>query len=175
MTRVEYPSAIAAAAVIALVLLERPWQPDFPAAAADDHAAVASGDLRLEIRTADTARLERWLDERLPFRTRVFDFAMMRYELLGGRVDSLKGRSSALFAYRGERGDLIVCQMFEGRTAELPPAAETREHDGITFHIYQRDGRTAVFWQEGVVVCVLVGETAAEEVISLAFAKAMKV
>jgi hypothetical protein len=100
---------------------------------------------------------------------------MMRYELLGGRVDSLGARPSALFAYRGERGDLIVCQMFKGRVEELPRAAETRVHNDITFHVYQRDGRTVVFWQEGEVVCVLVGEGVSEDVIALAYAKAMKV
>jgi anti-sigma factor RsiW len=166
----------ATAAAIALLLLVRPWrQPTFPDDAADDYAAVVSGQRPLEIQTTDTAQLERWLDERLPFRSRVFDFAMMRYTLLGGRVDSLGRRPSALFTYRGERGDRIVCQMYEGRTAELPPAAQTRVHNDITFHIYEREGRTIVFWQEGEVVCVLAGEGGAENVIALAFAKAMKV
>jgi len=166
----------AAAAAIALLLLLRPWhEDDFPDEAAADYAAVVSGELPPELQTADTAQLEQWLDARLPFRTRVFDFAMMRYELLGGRVDAVGTRRSALFAYRGERGDRIVCQMFEGTTAELPRAASTRVHNGITFHIYDREGRTIVFWQEGAVVCVLVGEGAADDVVSLAFAKAMKV
>ena len=34
-------------------------------------------------------------------------------------------------------------------------------------------GLTAVFWQEGAVVCVLVSDIETEEVVQLAFAKAM--
>jgi anti-sigma factor RsiW len=166
--------ALAAAAAILAVFLIWTREPDFPRAASADYAAVSSGDLQLQMRTADPASLQQWLDARLPFQTRVFDFAMMRYQLLGGSVDSLARRRSALFAYRGERGNLIVCQMFEGRTSELPPTAETRVHKGITFHIFQRDGRTVVFWQEGDIVCVLVGEGAPDDVIALAFAKAMR-
>ena len=168
-------AAFAAAAALVLLFLFWPRRSDYTRAADEDYKAIASNALALEMRTADTAAVERWFDERLPFRTRVFDFAMMRYTLIGGRIDELEDRQSALFAYRGERGDLVVCQMFEGQTSELPPPAETREHDGITFRIYQREGRTAVFWQEGTVVCVLVGDGEYEDVISLAFAKAMKV
>ena len=177
LTRTRLAFAIAAsAAAIALLMLLRPWhQPDLPSSAAADYAAVASNEQPLQMRTSDPARLEQWLDARLPFQTRVFDFGMMRYELLGGSLDSLAQHRSALFAYRGERGDVIVCQMFEGNTAELPAGAETRIHNDITFHIYQRDARTVVFWQEGTVVCVLAGEGAPDDVIALAFAKAMHV
>lgn len=168
-------AGLAAAVVAVLVVtLLRP-RGDLPSAAAADYVAVATGELPLEMRTTDPSRLEAWLDERLEFRTRVFDFGMMRYQLIGGRIDSLSGRRTALFAYRGERGDVIVCEMYEGRTAELPRGAQRRMHDGIEFHVYQRDGTTAVFWQEGAVVCVLTGAGAPENVISLAFAKAMKV
>jgi hypothetical protein len=65
--------------------------------------------------------------------------------------------------------------MYRGRTAELPYTAERRVHDGIGFLVYRRDGVTLVFWQEGEVVCVLASDVAPEEVVALAFAKAMKV
>lgn len=49
-----------------------------------------------------------------------------------------------------------------------------REHDGIPFQIYEAGELTLVFWQEGEVVCVLVGDGPPEAVIALALAKAMK-
>ena len=69
----------------------------------------------------------------------------------------------------------MLCQMFEGTLGELPEPDETREHDGIRFRIYHREGLTLSFWQEGPVICVLVSDAGSEQVIQLAFAKAMKV
>jgi hypothetical protein len=40
--------------------------------------------------------------------------------------------------------------------------------------VYERDGVTSVFWQEGTVVCVLASDLPREEVVQLAYAKAMK-
>lgn len=68
-----------------------------------------------------------------------------------------------------------MCQMYEAGVGELPRGAELREHDGIPFSIYRKDGRTLVFWPEGGVICVLISDIAPEEVVQLAFAKAMKV
>jgi hypothetical protein len=64
--------------------------------------------------------------------------------------------------------------MFEGEGSELPAGAERRVHDGIPFFIYTRSGRTEVFWPEGRLLCVLVSDMNAEEVVQLAFAKAAK-
>lgn len=60
------------------------------------------------------------------------------------------------------------------RLADLPTPEETRTANGITFHIYHRDGGTQVFWEDGDIVCVLASHLPSEEVIQLAFAKAMK-
>ena len=82
-------------------------------------------------------------------------------------------RSRALFVYRGPANEKLVCQMFVGQVDELPKGATLRENKGIKFYTYQSNGVTAVFWQEGTVVCVLVSDIAPEEVVQLAFAKAM--
>lgn len=168
-------AALAAAAVIVFgILLWQRGKTDFPEAAMQHHAAIASGERVLEMRTADAAALERWFNQQLDFSTRVFDLKMMRYDLVGGRIDSLKGRRSALFVYRHESGELVVCEMFEGRTGLLPDGATRRLHNDIEFFIYERDGATTVFWQEGAVICVLAGRGSRDEILSLAFAKAMK-
>jgi hypothetical protein len=50
-----------------------------------------------------------------------------------------------------------------------------RENNGIRFHVYRKDGLTLVFWQEGTVMCVLASDAPGEEVIQLAFAKAVRI
>ncbi len=167
-------SSLAAAAALLLVLLQ-PGRSDPVAAAARDFAGYRAASLGLQLETHAPRALERFFAEgRVPFATRVFDFAMMGYRLAGGQVHELAGRRSALFAYENAAGGRVICQMYEGRLSELPPAAEEREHDGIRFQIYQSAGVTLVFWQEGSVVCVLATDADPEEAIQLAYAKAIK-
>jgi len=163
----------AALAVAVLLLVSR--ESSLPAAAARDFDRVQTGRLVPAFPTDNPGSMEAYFVRKgLRFRTRVFDLAMMGYRLEGGTVHALSGRPSALFVYRGADGRLLVCEMYEGRTSELPPPAETRRHGEFEFFIYRRGDRTAVFWQEGAVTCVLIGEGAPEDVIQLAFAKAMK-
>ena len=110
----------------------------------------------------------------LPFATRVFDLRMMGHALAGGRVHRLGSVPSALFVYRGAQGDLVVCQMYEGRLEALRPASEERTHNGVRFRVYREGDLTLVFWQEGNVICVLAAAGDPESAVQLAFAKAAK-
>ena len=171
--RAAVAAGLAAALALVIILLRR--EGSLPAAAARDFARVRSGALAVGLSTENPAVLESYfVQQRLPFRTRVFDLAMMGYRLDGGRVHAVAGRQSALFVYWSADGRLLVCEMYEGTMNDLPRALETRRHGEFEFHIYQRGNRTIVFWQEGSVTCVLVGDAAPEEVIQLALAKAMK-
>jgi len=171
--RAAVAAGLAALLVIVLFLLRR--ERSLPAAAARDFERVRSGELSVALSTESAGVLESYfVEQRLPFRTRVFDLSMMGYHLEGGSVHALAGRQSALFVYRTADGRLLVCQMYEGTTNDLPHALETRHHNGFEFRIYRRGSRTIVFWQEGPVTCVLVGDGTPDEVIQLAFAKAMK-
>lgn len=166
---------LAAAAALVLLLL-RPGQSDFVNAAARDFAMYRAATLRLDLETTQPTVLERYFaSPQVPFPTRVFDFGMTGYRLAGGRVHRLAGRPSALFAYRKTDGARVLCQMYQGEVAELPAPAEEREHHGIRFLIYHTEDLTLVFWQEGLVMCVLVAEGDAEAAILLAYAKAIKV
>jgi anti-sigma factor RsiW len=167
--------ALAAAAAL-VVVLARPGRPDVVTAAARDLTRYRGAGLALEIETGDPQALERFFTGRgVTFSTRVFDFGMMGYRLRGGRVHRVAGRVSALFAYEGDAGQRVVCQMYEGAISDLPPSAEEREHDGIRFRVYRSGGLTLVFWQEGAVVCVLAADGDPEQAIQLAYAKAIKV
>lgn len=161
-------------AVTTVVLLSR--NSDIPASVARDFDAWRDGALALDLRTSDPVALEAHFAERgLNFRTRVLDLGMMRYRLVGGAVHAVGVHRSALFVYEGPEGRSLVCEMYEGRLSELPAPASIREHGGLTFRVYERNGRTLVFWEEGPVICVLTSDMPMEEVVQLAFAKAMRV
>ncbi len=147
-----------------------------PAAVAQDFAAFRAGGLSLDLRTEEPRDLERFFAARgIGFETRVFDLGMMNYRVAGGRIHNLQGRPSALFVYQGPGNARLLCEMYEGRLDELPPATEALEHNGIAFRVYRQDGLTAVFWPEGKIMCVLVSDLDPSEVIRLAFAKAVRV
>jgi anti-sigma factor RsiW len=170
--------AAAGALVTAALVLLLSWPPraDLADAVAHDFTAYSSGALELDLASSDGEAVESlFAAGGIEFRTRVFDLGMMQYQLVGGRIHRLHTRPSALFAYRGPEGRNLVCQMYEGQLAELPPPDEVREHDGITFQVYRAGRLTLVFWQEGAVVCVLASDAEFEAVIQLAYAKAVKV
>ena len=167
--------ALVVAAALVLFLVSRPTSASLPELVARDFVAQASGRVPLEVTSRDPRVIEAFFARSgIGFPTRVFDLGMMRYDLIGGRVHSLGGRVSALWVYRGADGQLLVCQMYQGTVAALPPADETRKNNGITFLVHREGNITVVFWQEGDVVCVLASNAAPEAVIQLAYAKAKK-
>ncbi len=169
--------ASVAAAVVALIALAVfvPGRRNLPSRVAQDYANHESGMLPLQVRTEDPQALERFFAARgVSFSTRVMDLEMMGYRLEGGRVLNPDGRERAFFVYRGPKNQVLACQMYEGDVRQLPKNALLRRNDDFTFFVYRSGGTTQVFWQEGNVVCVLVSDIPAEEVIQLAFAKAMK-
>jgi anti-sigma factor RsiW len=166
--------ALVTAALV--LLLSWPSRADLADAVAQDFAAYSSGALQLDLRSSKGEAVESlFAAGGIGFRTRVFDLVGMQYQLVGGRIHRLNNRPSAFFAYVGPGGRDLVCQMYQGRLAELPPAAEVRQHEGITFQVYRAGPLTMVFWQEGGMICVLASDAEFEEVIQLAYAKAVKV
>jgi anti-sigma factor RsiW len=167
--------AAAVAALIAIALyFARPR--DLPSLVAGDYTRFRAGEMTLEVETNDPAELEKFFAQRgVGFPTRVLDLRMMGYRLAGGRVLTDGTRKRAFFVYRGEGNKNLACQMYEGDVRHLSGAHEVREHGEFTFLVYRVKDQTQVFWQEGKVSCVLVGDLPSEEVVQLAFAKAMKV
>ena len=165
-------AVLLALAIVGGVLFLR--QPTVPASVVQDFRDYKTRKITMQLETGDVKEMEAYFTtHRIPFQTRVFDLGMMKYQLVGGRVQERNGRPSAAFAYRGQDGQLLLCRMYPGKVSELPSGAVLRENKGFKFHIYQANGVTAVFWQEGTVGCVLASDIAQEEVVQLAFAKAM--
>ncbi|MGH9936104.1 MAG: hypothetical protein ACREAM_07650, partial [Blastocatellia bacterium] len=171
----------AAVALSYFLLRKSPERPAetaaLPSAVARDYQNYRAEKLPLTLETGDVKELERFFSARgIAFDTRVFDLGMMNYHLVGGRVHQLIERQSALFVYRGKDRRILICQMYPGRAPELPLAgAVLRENNGIHFYIYRFDGLTLAFWQEGAITCVLTSDGDSEEVVQLAFAKAVKI
>ena len=166
--------AAAALAIIAVFLVPQIRSRNVVSAADRAYSEFREGRLRLDLVTDDPQALERFFVERGIAEARVFDLAMMGYRLSGGRIHRVRGRPSAFYVYAGEGNKILVCQMYEGSVRELPPGAERRNHSGISFFVYRRNARTLVFWQERGVVCALVSDAGEDEVVQLAFAKALK-
>ena len=163
--------AVAAGLAAAISVRQRR---DIPAEAVESYLAYRRGEKPAELASADPAALEQFFSGRLPFRTRVFDLAMMRYALLGGRIDRLGGQPSAWYVYAGPDDRRLVCQMYTGTLSALPAPDERRNQNGISFQIYTRGPHTAVFWSEAAVICVVVSDMPAADTVALALAKAMK-
>ncbi len=175
--RLIHPFVAWAAMFIGVALLTFAFFPRraaLPALAARDFRAYRAHDLRLQLETGDVRAMEAFFTAQgVAFTPRVFDLGMMDYRLVGGRVHALRGEPSTLFVYRGPGERTLLCEMFAGKVASLPAGAELRENKGIQFHIYRSGTTTAVFWQEGTVVCVLVSDIPSGDVVQLAFAKAL--
>jgi len=145
--------------------------PTLPDEAVASFREYSEKKLPLQIETADAVKLERYFAaEGAPAAVRVLDPAT--YTLKGGRVQRMLNRNSSWYAYQGPGNKLFVFQMYPGKTGELPAAAEIRRDRGFSFHIYAREGTTAVFWQEGDQCCVLLSDASPEEVVRLAQASA---
>ena len=149
-------------------------KPQMQAVITDLYRDYKAQRLTLEFSTTDVREMESYFAAHgVAFRTRVFDLGMMKYHLVGGRVDRGRRVPAALFVYRGPDDRVLLCEMFSGKMSDLPATTEVREHNGFRFQIYRNGDRIAVFWPEGAVVCALVSDGPPEDVMQLAFAKAM--
>jgi anti-sigma factor RsiW len=167
-------AAVAASLLIALAIL-LPGRRNPPSRVAQDYQNHKAGALPLAVRTQDPQELERYFMSRgVSFPARVLDLRMMGYRLVGGRVLNPDGRKRAFFVYRGPNDEILACQMYEGDVRRLPKADAVRRNGSFTFFVFRRGGSTQVFWQEGDVTCALVSDLPEEELVQLAFAKAMQ-
>jgi anti-sigma factor RsiW len=166
-------AAVAVAAVGVGVWRFRREDPAIPALVARDLDRVTTGALALDVRTDQAAVLEAHFVRSGLAGIRVLDLAMMGYVLEGGSRHDLGGRPSALYVYRDRSRRPLVCQMYAGALADLPATDDVRDNGPFRFHVYLEGGATAVFWQEGRIVCALASIMPRDEVVALAFAKAM--
>lgn len=166
---------LAAAALLAALGVALRWRaatldplPDLLAL----HRTAAADPATHQPAMVGPARLEQHLAASLPFRARVLDLAMMGVHLVGGGTAEVAGTPAAWMLYQDAHGKLL-CAMWRSRLDDLPPPDATHESGAFSFRIYTRDGITLVAWQEGELVCALVGGGDAAALLALATEKAM--
>ena len=166
-----WAAALVALGLLALILI--PKQRSLPQIVARDFRSYQNQKLTMELNTPDVKQMEAFFAKHgLPFTPHVYDLSAKNYELVGGRVQYLRGQRTEWVVYRGPNNQDVVCQMYVGNVSELPVGFVEREHRGKKFHVYQTKGVTMVFWQDRKVVCVLISDMPSENVVQLAFAKA---
>lgn len=168
-------AATAAAVIAAVFLLARPQPSDLPSSAAHDWRRWTSGRLHLELRSQSPTAVSSFFSQRdIGFPVEPESLEIPGYRLVGARAHSFAGRISALSVYRGGRDQTLVCQMYEGRVGDLPTGGRVVERGDARFYVFQASDLTQVFWQDGPLVCAIVSDITAEELVQLAFAKAMR-
>lgn len=140
---------------------------------ARDYVSLAEGTLRIDAATAYPRTLERYFTVEGGVPNRVYDLDMMRYTLVGGRVQPHRGQPGTLAVYRGVHGELVICEMYFAAPPSGAPV-DRRTHKGIEFTVYRQGDVIMVFWDEGPVTCVLAAIMDPETLLQLAFAKAQR-
>jgi hypothetical protein len=144
--------------------------PTFPDDAVARFREYRDKNLPLQIETSEATTLDRYFAaEGIPGSGRTLDPATCT--LKGGRVQRVLNRKGRWYAYHGPGSARFVLQGYPGTIGELPGADEIRWDQGRPFHIFTREGTTAVFWQENV-CWVVISDAAPEEVIRLALSSA---
>ena len=176
--RARWVTALAAGillvAGITLLTQQRPQRQDVVPVLAGAFGHYRAAARTLDLLTDDAERLHAFFAAAgLGFDARVLDLRMMGYHLVGGSVEVIDGHRIALFAYRTDADRIVLCAMYLGDAA-ASAGGEVRRHAGIDFYVHRIEGKTVVLWQEGAVACALVADGDPEEVVNLAFAKAMR-
>lgn len=136
-----------------------------------DYAAVLKAPAAFEVESAE-ALAHRWQQANLDFPVRVLDLSEIGVPLVGGAARALGGQPAAMALYQGLEG-LIACWMFPGEEADLPPPLAEHERGEFRFKVYRRGDASLVVWREGDVLCALAAPGEVQQVLDLAFAKAM--
>ena len=149
------------------------FRPPTPVEIARDYVSFAEGTLQVDAATTDPRALERYFTAEGGVPNRVYDLDMMRYTLIGGRVQPHRGQSGTIAIYRGEHGERVICEMYLAAPPSGAPV-DRRTHKGIEFTVYRHGDVLMVFWDEGPVTCVLAAVMDPEALLQLAFAKAQR-
>ena len=90
----------------------------------------------------------------------------------GGMVQEINGRKVLVTVYTGN-GLSVTCFTFLGTEGDAPENATAFFDPGkkIKFYTFAKDGFNAVLHREGNVICILVSEMPAQELLALARSK----
>jgi hypothetical protein len=160
-----------AAIVVLVVLLLRP--PGIPALVAEDYMDVAGGLIVAEPHRGP-AELSSAVSSTGVGPLPVPNLEREGYALAGGRRHELDGRVGLLAVYHNNLQDLLVYEVWEGSTEDLPDTRDIRDTSDHQFLVHQKSTMTLVFWQDGPLVRVVASSLPTEQVVALATAAARR-
>lgn len=138
-------------------------------AALQIESKIARGELSLRT-TNSQKELRDWQIRAVngKFAPMEYDLAAMRAQPVGGLVQDIDGRKVLVTVYGGA-GQSITCFTFLGSEKDAPQDAtvvfdRSRE---INFYLFSRNGYNAVLHREGNVICLLVSEMPAQELLAI--------
>jgi hypothetical protein len=169
-----------AAAVLVLVLLPtiyflKPHSQPISVAALQSQLKIARGELSFK-KTANLNELRAWQIRAVngKFAPMEYNLVGMRVQPVGGLVEDIDGRQLLVTVYSGA-GPSVTCFTFLGTEADAPDDAtvffdQTRD---VRFYSFSRNGYNAVLHREGNVICLLVSDMTAQDLLQLARGKPM--
>ena len=142
--------ALATAAALAIVLLviqPRREMAQISAAIIDAHVRSLQPGHLIDVQSADSHTVKPWFDGKLDFVPPVSDFSQQGFELVGGRLDAIDGRSAAavVYARRKHYINLFVWPYEEDEPMPLTTGS--------------RQGYNWVMWKSGKMRFCLVSDT----------------
>lgn len=138
-------------------------------AALQIQSKIARGELSLRAAN-DQEELRDWQIRAVngKFAPMRYDLAAMRLQPVGGLVQEIDGRRVLVTVYRGA-GPSVTCFTFLGTEQDAPEDATTffDASRNVKFYTFFRNGYNAVLHREGNVICLLVSEMTAQDLLDV--------
>jgi anti-sigma factor RsiW len=164
-------AAVAAVALLSALASVYWWLPrQAPAALMTEltkaHAALVRNELALAYLSADTAAIQRWLGEQLPFHPFVPRVEAAEFHVLGARTLVLARQAAAAISFR-RATHLYSLVSFRDR-GTIPDVGETTELEGTQVRIVQQGGYTLVLWLARGLVYAMISDDDRDELLEYA-------
>jgi anti-sigma factor RsiW len=130
------------------------------------HAALVRHELALAYLSADTAAIQRWLGEHLPFQPFVPHIETADFQVLGAHTLVLARQAAAVISLR-RASHLYSLVSFRDR-GTLPEVGDMRELERTQVRIVQQGGYTLVLWLAQGLVYAMISDDDWDELLEYA-------
>jgi anti-sigma factor RsiW len=130
------------------------------------HAALVRHELALAYLSADTAAIQRWLGERLPFQPFVPRVEAAEFHVLGARTLVLARQAAAAISFR--RASYLYSLVSFPDPGTIPAVGDMIELEGSQVRILQQGGYTLVLWLAQGLVYTMITDDDRDELLEYA-------
>jgi anti-sigma factor RsiW len=118
--------------------VDRPAAPEaLVAELVDNHVRSLIGDHLADVRSTDQHTVKPWFAGKIDFAPRVVDLTPNGFPLLGGRVDYIRGHTTAALVY-GRRRHFV--NLFMWPSSESDAGAQPKSYNGYSLLHWAADG-----------------------------------